>query len=116
MALFDLYNFHHRGVKCRKGCFAGVRQLDLDKGDVVPVQPDRVINRAIAADDAAIFQTLEPRLGGRFGQPDTSRQFCDRGSTIYRQDIKYLAIETINLTYNFSHDSTKFQAMRFAVF
>ena len=58
MALFYLNNFHHGRVKSGKCGFTRVREFDLHERDMVTVQLDRIIKRAIATNDPAFLQAF----------------------------------------------------------
>ena len=107
MALLDLGNFQHRRVEFSKRGLSRVRQLDLNKSNVIPPQPDRIKERPIAPNNTAIFQPFQPRLSGRFREPDPPRQLGHADPPFNGDNIENLAIKTIQLRSHFAKSHVK---------
>ena len=69
MHLFDLSHLGHRRVKCGQRRFAGIAELDLDKGDMVEPKADRIQKRAISKDISLAQGAAAASGSGDFDKP-----------------------------------------------
>ena len=93
--LLDLAHPRHRRVEGRQRLFPRIAEPHLDKGDMVESQPDRVDQRAVAADDPLGLQPPEPGLGGGFRQPDAAGEIGNADPALAGQNAQNHPVEPV---------------------